>query len=179
MKKRIFSVLVCVVLLFTAIVMTACANETDALNARITALENENAELKTTVSSLRTDLDSANAGLSNSQNEVLILQTLIASLEEQASQNGDQNGALAITYGGEPNKDMSWPLSYGELPLGVRGDILDDESEIVWRSTNEDIFTVAPSDDGTSAIVTPLTTGSAEMVVTVGDQETRSWVRVT
>jgi len=88
---------------------------------------------------------------------------------------------LAITYGGEPNTDMTWPLSYGLLPLGLRfnpGEISEDD-EIVWHSTDESIITVVPGEDGTTATVTPVTIGSAQLVVTVGGQETRSWVRIT
>ena len=182
MKKRIFRVLVCFVLLFMAVTLTACANETVALQARIDTLEGENSELQSTISSLRADLEKAQSDLSNTQNELLYVQVALEAAEDaQAAQQGDQGGALAITYGGEPNQDMSWPLSYGNLTLGLRVNLseLDEEVEIVWRSTDESVFTVSSSEDGTSATVTPITTGSAQLVVTVDDQETRSWVRVT
>jgi len=183
MMKWIIRVLVIAVLLFAAVTLTACTNETDVLHARISTLEGENEELQSTISSLRADLERSQSDLTGTRNE---LQFALSALEaatanQQDSQNGNQSGPLAITYGGEPNQDMTWPLSYGELVLGLRLNIddLDEEDEILWRSTNESIFTVVPSEDGMSATVTPYTKGSAELVVTVGDQATRSWVRVT
>ena len=146
-------------------------------------MEGENTELQSTVSSLSADLERARADLSRTQDE---LQRALSALDaaandEQASQQGNQSGPLAITYAGEPNTDMSWPLNYGDLVLGIRMDPneFDEDAEIVWRSADEDIFTVVPSEDGTSATATPVATGSAQMIVTVGDQETRSWIRIT
>jgi len=182
-KKSIIMLLVYVVLIFMTFTLTACANETDALRAQVELLENENATLISTISSMQTDLDRSQNDLSRTQNE---LQNAIIALEAfnadaQDSQQGNQSGPLAITYGGEPNKDMSWPLSYGDLVLGLRLNIneFDEDDEIIWHSTNEDVFTVVPGEDGTTAIVTPYSTGSAQLVVTIGDQETKSWVRIT
>jgi len=163
------------------VALNACANETPALLARIEALESDNAELQSTISSLHNDLERSQSDLSRTQTE---LQRTITALEtaqaEQALLQGDQGGPLAITYGGQPNQDMSWPLDYGELVLGLRINMgeLGEEAEIVWQSANEEIFTVMPGEDGLSATVTPLTTGSAQLIVTIGDQETRSWVRI-
>jgi len=56
---------------------------------------------------------------------------------------------------------------------------LEEDDEIFWRSTDDGIFTVISNEDGLTAILTPLATGSAELVVNVGDQETRCWVRIT
>jgi len=183
MKKQVFRVIVLVVLLFTMVAITACANETEALQAQINTLEAENAELQSSVSTLRADLERTQLTLSSTQSELQFYQSAYeaAQAEEQASQQDNQSGPLAITYGGAPNKDMSWPLSYGELVLGLRiiFDELDEDAEIVWRSTNEDVFTVISDEEGTSATVTPLSVGAAELVVTVGEQETRSWVRIT
>jgi len=182
MKKRIFGVLICVVLVFSAVGLTACANETDALQARIDTLEGENVELQSTVSSLRTDLERAQIDLSSTRNE---LQNALSALEaanddDQTSQD-DQSGPLAILYGGEPNKDMSWPLDYGDLVLGLRVDFseFEEDVEIDWDSADEDVFTVVSDEEGTSATVTPIAVGSAQLIVTVGEQETRSWVRIT
>jgi len=183
MMKWIIRVLVFAVLLLSAVALTACGNETAALHARIETLEGENEELQSTISSLRTDLERAQTDLSGARMELQFAMTALeaATANQQDELNGNQGGALAITYGGEANQDMTWPLSYGELVLGLRLNVndLDEDDEIVWRSTSESIFTVIPSEDGTSATVTPHTTGSAELVVTVGDQVTRSWVRVT
>ena len=180
MTKWKTRILVCVVMLFIAIALTACTSGADALQARIDSLEAENSELQSTVSSLRTDLEKAYADLLSAQSE---LQMLLSEQEEEDEQaaGGDQSGPLAITYGGEPNKDMSWPLDYGELPLRVRIDFneFDEDVEIVWHSTNEKVLTIEASEDGISATVTPVEKGSAEVVVKVGDQETRSWVRIT
>ena len=180
MTKWKFRVLVCVVLLSIAIALTACTSGVDALQARIEALEAENAELHSTISSLRTDLEKAYADLLSAQSEVQILQSEQDDADDQAAESS-QSGPLAITYGGEPNKDMSWPLDYGDLPLRVRIDFneFDEDVEIVWHSTNEKVLTVVSDEDGLSATVTPLEKGSAEVVVKVGDQETRSWVRIT
>ena len=178
MKKRIFRVLICFVVLFAAAVLTACGNEAEVLQARVAELESENAELHLTISSLSTDLERSQTNLSNAQND---LQNLLTRIEEEQASQDPQNGPLAITYGGEPNTDMTWPLSYGLLPLGLRfnpGEISEDD-EIVWHSTDESIITVVPGEDGTTATVTPVTIGSAQLVVTVGGQETRSWVRIT
>jgi len=184
MKKRTIIVFACTAMLFATVALTACANESDALQTRIDTLHNENVELQTKITSLRTDLERVQADLSRMQNE---MQNLLSppdaadGNDEQAPQPDSQSGALAITYGGEPNIDMTWPLNYGDLVLGLRGnfDELDEDVEIVWRSANESVFTVVTNEEGTSATVTPLTVGSAQLIVTVGDQETRSWVRVT
>ena len=181
MKKRNIRVLVCVVMLFIAVALAACANEAEALQARIEELETENAGLQSTISSMRTDLERAQADLTNARHELqYLISAQEAAAQEQAA-SGTQSGPLAITYGGEPNQDMSWPLDYGDLPLSLRmnPNELDGEAEIVWHSTNESVFSVVVSEDGLSAIVTPLSTGSAQLVVTVGSQETRSWVRIT
>jgi len=181
MKKRIFIISVSVVLVLIAVTLTACGNEAEALQERITTLEGENTELQSTITSLRTELQTTQTNLSNTQNDLHNALSVLAAIEDEASQQGAQSGALAITYGGEPNPDMSWPLSHGDLVLGLRVNLndLDEDVEIVWSTTNEDIYTVAPSEDGTSATVTPVTTGSAQLVVKVGEQETRSWVRIT
>ena len=180
MTKWKFGVLVCAVLLFAAITLTACTSGVDALQARIETLEAENAELQSTISSLRSDLEKAYADLLSTQSE---LQLLLSEQEQDDDQEtgAAQSGPLAITYGGEPNKDMSWPFDYGDLLLRVRINLdeFDDEDEIVWLSTSDKVFTLVQSDDGMSAIITPVEKGSAEVVVKVGDQETRSWVRIT
>jgi len=183
MKKWSFRVLACVVMSLCVILLTACNNEAEALQERIDALETENAELQGTITSLRTDLERSQANFAGAQGELQSLQASIAAAAaaEEQGDSGVQSGALAITYAGQANTDMSWPLSYGELNLGLRlnPDDLAGGAEIVWRSTNEEVFTVVPGEDGTSAVATPESTGSAEMVVTVGGQETRSWIRIT
>jgi len=179
MKKRISIISIFVVFLFVAFALTACVNEADALREQVSTLENENTELQSTISSLRTELERTQASLFSTQNE---LQTLIDEQEAMANdEQGDQGGPLAITYGGEPNEDMSWPFRYGELALGLRVNLnnLNEDDEIIWRSADESIFTVTPGEDGMTAIVTPETIGDALLIVTVGDQETRSWVRIT
>jgi len=169
-------------MLFLVITLTACGSNTDDLQERINTLEADNRELQSTVTSLQTELGRAQNELGRAQNE---LQNTQAALEEalnaQPPSSDDQNVELAITYGGRPNKDMSWPLNFGDLPVGLRvnPDDLGEGVEITWRSINEDIFTVVPSEDGMSATVTPLIVGSAELEVKVGDKVTRSWVRIT
>jgi len=170
-------------MIFFAIALPACTSEADVLRERVETLEGENADLQSTVTSLRTELERSQADLSNTQFELHRLLTALdeaAAAEEQGA-DGAQSGPLAITYAGEPNQDMSWPLNYGNLQLGIRVnfDELGEGADISWRSTNENVFTVNPSEDGLSAMVTPIIKGSAEMVVTVGDQETRSWIRIT
>ena len=181
MKKRIFILSVCVALLLMAVALSACSSEKDAMQERIDELEAENAELQSNVTSMRSDLERV-------QNELLgtfsQLQTTLQALEEarNAAQTSSQDaGGLAITYGGEPNQDMSWPFGYGELKLGLRINLslIDDETEIIWQSANEDVFIVVQSEDGLTATVTPLDVGSAQLIVTVGEEQTRSWVRIT
>jgi len=180
MMKLIFKVFVCIILLFAAITLAACSNEAEALQERIDTLEGEKTELQSTVSSLQADLESTRASLSSTHNELQIALSALQDAIAAAQQNNPEE-PLAITYGGSPNKDMSWPFSYGDLPLGLRINLnlFNEGEEITWRSADEDIFIVVPSEDGTSATVTPQTVGSAQIIVTVGDQETRSWVRIT
>jgi len=180
MKKRVFKVFILAILVSAVVVVSACSNEAEILQARVDSLESENSTLQATVSSLSTDLEVALSTLSFTQNELQNLQAILAD-NADSSQQGSQDGELAITYGGQPNKDMSWPFGYGKLEVGLRINLneLDEDDEIVWSSTSNDIFTVVQSDDGTSATVTPVDVGSAQLVVKVGDRETRSWVRIT
>jgi len=164
------------VLIIAVITLTACSNEAEVLQVRIDALELENAGLKSDLSELRTQLERSQREYSIAQTE---LQVLILA-QEAAQEDNRPDESLAITYGGKPNEDMSWPLSYGDMVVGLRInlDALGEDDEIIWRSANDDIFTVVPSEDGTKATVTPLTIGSAQLIVTVGEQVTRSWVRI-
>jgi len=183
MKKRIFGISICIILLLITVVLTACANETDALLEQINTLENEKVELQSTISVLQSDLDTSQRNYFRTLNE---LQDLIASIEaadaadEQPAQPAFRDGPLEITYKGVPNKDMSWEYRSGlELGLNVDYSVIDEDAEIVWVSTKEDIFTVEAGEDGLTAVVTPKVVGSAELVVTVDGFETRSWVRIT
>jgi len=178
MNKWIFRLIICVVLIFSVAALTACSNEAEALQEQIDILEAENNDLHSVIASLRTDLDRSQANLSNAQNELLIL---IAKIEEEAAQQNRVDEELAITYRGSANRDMSWPLSYGDLPLGVRVNLddLGEDDEITWRTTDESVITIVPGDDGTTATVTPVAVGSARVVVTVGEETTSSWVRIT
>jgi len=184
MKKRIFGIFICIVLLFTSVILTACANETDALQERIATLESEKEELQSTISVLQSDLETSQRNLIRTNNE---LQDLKDSIEEANAADDQtttppafQSGPLEITYKGVPNKDMSWEYRSGlELGLNVDFSVIDEDAEIVWVSTNEDIFTVAAGEDGLTAVVTPKVVGSAELVVTADGHETRSWVRIT
>jgi len=182
MKKRIYKVFVYIILILAAVTLTACTNETEALEARIDTLEKDHAELQTTVSSLNTELDRAKTDLASTRSE---LQNVRAALEaaaeedNQTSQQDDQSVPMVITYEGNSRRDMTWPLRDGDLPLGLRVNfVIGEEDEIIWHSENEDIFTVSSSEDGMTATVTPITTGDAQLVVTIGDEEARSWVRI-
>jgi len=183
MKKLGLSVLVCVLMLIIATTLIACSNEAEILQERVDTLEAENTELQSTISSLRSDLERSQSDLTNSQSELIHLRAAIAAAEEaeQQAASGQHSGPLAVTYGGQPNTDMTWPYSYGDLPLGLRIDFneVDEDLEIYWESGNVNVFTVVSSIDGTSATVIPVHTGSAQVIVTVGDLETRSWIRIT
>ena len=187
MKRKIFTVFACVLMLSAVMTLTACADETEDLQARIDLLEAENRDMQSTITYLESDLQTANANLTTARNDLALLVADIEAAqeaEEEAQQQQETSGApvgpLAITYGGVPNPDMSWPLAYGDLPLGLRMDFdLGEDYEIVWTSANVNIFTVAANEDGTRATVTPIVTGSAQVIVTVNGQETRSWVRIT
>jgi len=179
MKKRIIIITFCTVLLAT-IFLTACSNEVDELQERISFLENDNAQLQTTISTLRAELEASQAELSRTQNMLHIVNEELEEAQLQVAQN-NPNVSLAITYGGEPNFDMSWPITYGNLALGLRIhlDDYEDDVEITWHSENEAVFTVEADEDGLTATVTPIAVGSAQLTVTVGDRETKSWVRIT
>ena len=186
MKKRIFGIFICVLLLSAVVSIAACSNEAEELQARIDALEAEKTEMQSTISTLSSDLERARSDLSSTRSE---LQDILAALETndddnaQDSQPPTPSGPLAITFYGTPSTDRSWPLRDGVaedvVGLYVNWDMFDDDLEITWRSTDDDIFTVDPSDDGLSVVVTPEKVGSAEVVATVGDQQTRAWIRIT
>jgi len=185
MKKRIIRILVCIITILAAITLTACSDETEALQARINELENENTTLRSNVSSLTNDLSRSQADLARSQNEMqtLLDELAAAAEEEQRVAAGLESRPLAITFYGRPSTDRSWPLRDGALEdvvgLNVDWNEFDEDVDIEWYSTNENIFTVDQSEDGLSAKVTPVAAGSAELVVTVGDKETRCWIRIT
>ena len=185
MKKHIMRTFVCAILILLTIFLTACSDETEDLQARINALESENATLQSTISSLNADLARSQTDLSRAQNEMqdLLDEMEAAEEEQQRAASGLSSGPLAITFYRNPSTDRSWPLRDGVLDdvvgLNVDWNEFDEDTEIVWISTNEDIFTVAQSEDGLSAKVTPVAVGAAELVVTVGDKETRSWLRIT
>ena len=182
MKKRGFKTILFIALILIAIVLTACSNEADELRAQIDILQNDNTELQSTTSTLQTENEQLRYILEQTALERDQLRYQLEAAEEAARQEPeDPVGPLAITYAGVPNADMSWPLRNGNLKLGLRVDLsnFDAGVEIVWRSANEEIFSVSPDEDGTSAIATPYAVGSAQVIVTIGDQETRSWVRIT
>jgi len=180
MKIWIYPSFILIIVIVAAVAFTACTHEAVILQARVDSLERENSELQSAVTALQSALDISQNELSVTRNE---LHNHLAALaaQEEAAQQASQGGPLAITYGGEPNPDMSWPFNYGVMNVGLRINLGEDYDvdDIVWRSENETIFTVAPAEAGMTAVVTPVTIGSAELVVTVGEQETRSWVRIT
>jgi len=181
-KRRIFIIPVCF-LLFLTVTLTACGSEKAEMQERIDTLESENETLRSGIASATDDLTRTQTELYLAQSE---LQSTLLALEAalsdaQSSQQDSHSGPLAITYGGRPNTDMTWPLTYGDLALGLRVNAseIDEDEEIIWHSENESIFSVIPSEDGLNATVTPYTKGSAQLVVTIGDQVTKSWVRIT
>ena len=184
MKKRIFGLSVCVILIIIAVTMTACSNEAELLQEQINTLEDENAVLRTNISSLRAELEGAQSELSFTQNE---LRGALAALEEATADEqpaaATPSGPLAITFYGTPHTERQWPLRNGVLEgivgLYVDWNEFDDDVDISWSSTNENVITIRQSEDGLSATVTPVGTGTAEIVVTVGNQETRSLLRIT
>ena len=184
MKKQIFRILTYVLLVFMTVALTACASEEDTLQSRIETLEQDYADLQSEMSTLYANLERTQSDLSRTRSEVQNLQAALdaADDDDQPSQQTPQSGELTITYEGNARRDMSWPLRNGDLRLGIRGDILSEigeDDEIIWTSTNEDIFTVVASEDGLSAVVTPKIVGDAQLIVTIGDKEARSWVRIT
>jgi len=106
MKKQNSRVLVCVVMLFFAIALTACANETEALQTQIDTLKEENSELQSTISSLRADLERTQSDLTRAQIE---LENVIIAQKEAEEQETDDNqsGPLAITSYGNATVDFS------------------------------------------------------------------------
>ena len=183
MKKRIFGVLICVILVFAVVTLTACSSEKDAMQALIDTLENENEELKSTVSSLRGDLEIAQIELTIAQTELQNFLSALQQAQDDEIAATTPSEPLAITFYGVAHTDRSWPLSAGVLEdvvaLHVNWDEFDDDLEIYWESTNENVFTVVPSDDGMSARVTPEYRGAADIVVTLGNVVARATIRIT
>ena len=183
MVKRCFSILVCIIMLVIMIALTACTNEAEVLQARIAVLEAESTEMQSTISSLRTELERSQSDLIRTQGELQFLQATIEANEaEEQAANTLHSGPLAITSYGRPSTDMSWPLRSGvfeDLGVSVNWNEFDENSEIIWHSEDEDIFTVVANEDGLTAKLTPVAVGSAQLVVTIGDQETKSWIRIT
>jgi len=165
-----------------ALTLTACNSERDALQAQVETLEEEKLELQSALSSMRAELEAARGELSNTQTElngILAALEAAAAAEEQAAASG-YSGPLAITYGGQPNADMTWQISYGILDLGlhVNWNEFDEDLEIEWESGNPNVFTVVAGADGMTARVTPVHTGQAQLIVRLGTEETRSWIRI-
>jgi len=186
MKKIIYVVLVCALMLFMMITLVACADETVPLQERIDVLEAENTELAETLYALRAENDRIQSENTSTRNE---LNAILAMLEAEAQEQAQAEeaaaeqaaGAFLITYAGIPNRDrdMSWPYN-SDLPLGLNRTLeeLGEDVEIVWTSTNENIFTVTQNEDGTRATVTPRANGSARVMVAAGEHETYAWVRI-
>jgi len=169
-------------MLFSVIALTACSNEAELLQEQINALEEANAEMQSTISSLRGELELSQGELSRTRNELQQILDEIEEEEQQAIAAATPSGPLAITFYGTAHTDRQWPLRDGVLEdivgLYVDWNQFDDDVEIYWRSTDDGVFTVVESEDGMSATVTPVATGVADIVVTVGDQEARATIRI-
>ena len=63
------------------------------------------------------------------------------------------------------------PLRASVEPVGI-------EEEIIWTSSNTDVFEVVPNTTGTNATVYGIGKGNATLTVTVGDKEATCIVRV-
>ena len=85
---------------------------------------------------------------------------------------------VEITYGGRHMDDIS--IKVGErVPLRVRIEPAGGDHEIVWSSSNTDIFEViAGTPDENSATITGISIGSGTLTVNVGGAEATCTVRV-
>ena len=84
---------------------------------------------------------------------------------------------VTIRYSGSVRTEFT--ARVGErVPLSVRIDPLGIEAEIIWASSNRNVFEVVPNIDGTQATVTAIAIGTETLTVTVGDVTAECIVRV-
>jgi len=86
--------------------------------------------------------------------------------------------SVTITYDGRTKTDFT--AGVGErVPLRARIEPVGIEEEIIWESSNPDVFqVVAANTEGTAVTVTGVGRGTATLTVTVGDQKAECIVRV-
>ena len=88
--------------------------------------------------------------------------------------------SIRITYEGNTREDITHPrgvpLELGaswEPPLAV------EDIDIQWESSNPEIFDAVPLDVGHRAVrITGITVGTAELILRIGDLETKCIVRI-
>ena len=85
--------------------------------------------------------------------------------------------AVTITYGGRTKTDFTVRVAE-VVPLSVRIDPLGVDAEIIWTSSNRNVFEVVPVDlEGRQVRVTGTGVGNATLTVSVGGVEAECIVR--
>ena len=86
--------------------------------------------------------------------------------------------SINITYDGRNREEFTAKVNE-RVPLRVRIEPPGIEEQVIWESSNKDVFDVVPEDTmGNSATVTGIGTGNATLTVYVGDKEAKCIVRV-
>ena len=83
--------------------------------------------------------------------------------------------SIAITYGGNRIEDFTQPKGV-PIELGVRIEPVGIDVEVVWESTDEEVFEFAHVVGGIRLV--GLERGDAKIIVRAGDKEAECWVRI-
>ena len=82
-------------------------------------------------------------------------------------------------YGRLPGDFTRSISNEGSMKLTARSEPLGVEDPILWKSSNDDIFTIVPGNlEGTEAVLYPLSAGRATLTVSVGSIEREYTVNV-
>jgi len=85
---------------------------------------------------------------------------------------------VTITYNGRKTEDFTEYVGK-TVPLGARVEPVGIQEEIIWMSSDRNVFEVTTTNaDGTAARVTPIGRGTATLTVSVGGVEAECIVRV-
>jgi len=86
--------------------------------------------------------------------------------------------SVTITYNGRKRDDITEFVGTN-VPLGARVEPPGIQEEIIWMSSDRNIFEVFPNNDaGTAATVRPVDRGTATLTVSVGGVEATCIIRV-
>jgi len=89
----------------------------------------------------------------------------------------EYGNGIRITYNDEVLDDGTIPLNQPfELRAQIDPSVID--TELRWWSSNPNIFSTVPTDDGRGVIITGLSRGHAELMLKAGDKVTSCIIRV-